>query len=299
MSGQGFVGNITQEELNEKGKRKLHHYVPIWFQRGFTDDDGLLWTADKNHGELRCTRPRVLFAENFLNQVRDPDMNDGHPRVMLDGEDAFAELDGIFSCAGRSVLERTATAAAARRTTVDLDPETRYRLQQFVLMQFSRNHGKWMQQYIAAGEPEHLVKAATINTVLELYNNPDPGIMSILDSCCLQLAITSNEGTLILGDEPVCLTVHDYYNNRTRPQEGHGVAGLPLSRRTFVFWSRSVVHRRDKAPLLTLSARGLKDINRTILEQSNRIAGSDRHVYSCPTESSSGATPCWNGDPAF
>ena len=41
MINQGFVGNISQEDLDEKGKRKLHHYVPIWFQRGFTDDDGL------------------------------------------------------------------------------------------------------------------------------------------------------------------------------------------------------------------------------------------------------------------
>ena len=51
MIDQGFVGNISKEDLDEKGKRKLHHYAPIWFQRGFTDDDGLLWTADKNHGE--------------------------------------------------------------------------------------------------------------------------------------------------------------------------------------------------------------------------------------------------------
>ena len=90
MIDQGFVGNISQEDLNEKGKRKLHHYVPIWFQRGFTDDDGLLWTADKNHGEPQRISPKTLFAENRLNQVRDPDTSDGHPRVMLDGEDAFA-----------------------------------------------------------------------------------------------------------------------------------------------------------------------------------------------------------------
>ena len=146
------------------------------------------------------------------------------------------------------------------------------------MMQFLRNHGKWMQKYVAAGEPEHLVKAATINTVLGLHNEPDQPITSTLDSCYLQMAIAPGKGTLILGDEPVCLTVHDYYSNKTRPQEGHGVVGIPLDRRTFVLWSRSVVHRRDKAPLLMLSTRGLKDINRTILEQSNRIAGSDRHV---------------------
>ena len=278
MIDQGFVGNISQEDLNEKGKRKLHHYVPIWFQRGFTDDDGLLWTADKNHGEPQRISPKMLFAENRLNQVRDPDTSDGHPRVMLDGEDAFAELDGDFSRTVRSVLERTAAAAAARHTTVDMDRETRHCLQQFVVMQFLRNHGKWMQKYVAAGEPEHLVKAATINTVLGLHNEPDQPITSTLDSCYLQMAIAPGKGTLILGDEPVCLTVHDYYNNKTRPQAGHGWVGIPLDRRTFVRWGRNVVHRRDKAPLLTLPTRELKDINRTILEQSNRIAGPDRHV---------------------
>ena len=276
MIDQGFVGNISQEDLDEKGKRKLHHYVPIWFQRGFTDDDGLLWTADKNHGEPQRISPKTLFAKNRLNQVRDPDTSDGHPRVILDGENAFAELDGVFSRTVRSVLERT--AAAARHTTVDMDRETRQCLQQFVMMQFLRNHGKWMRQHVAAEEPEHLAKAATISTVLGLHNEPDPKITSMLDLCCLQMAIAPGKGTLILGDEPVCLTVHDYYSNKTRPQEGHGVVGIPLDRRTFVLWSRSVVHRRDKAPLLMLSTRGLKDINRTILEQSNRIAGSDRHV---------------------
>ena len=121
---------------------------------------------------------------------------------MLDGEDAFAELDGDFSRTVRSVLERTAAAAAARHTTVDMDRETRHCLQQFVVMQFLRNHGKWMQKYVAAGEPEHLVKAATINTVLGLHNEPDQPITSTLDSCYLQMAIAPGKGTLILETSP-------------------------------------------------------------------------------------------------
>ena len=214
MSEQEFVGNTTQADLAEKGNRSLHHYVPIWLQKGFADDDGLLWTAEKNHGELKRISPKILFAEKRLNQVRDPDTYDGQLRVMLDGEDAFSELDGIFSRTVRSLLERTATAAAARRTTVDMDRGTRRCLQQFVVMQFLRNHGKWTPKYIAAGEPEHLVKAAAIRAVLGLHNEPDARITTILDSCCLQLAIAPGKGTLILGDEPVCLTVHDHYNNR-------------------------------------------------------------------------------------
>ena len=278
MTEKEFVGNISQADLNAKARRKLHHYVPVWFQKGFTDDDGLLWTADKYHGEPKHVSPKMLFAEKRLNQVLDPDTNDGQPRVMLDGEDAFSELDGIFSRTVRTVLEQAATAAAARRTIVDIDRGTRNSLQQFVVMQFLRNHGKWMPRYIAAGEPEHLVKAATISTVVGLHNEPDTTTMSVLDSCCLQIAIAPREGTLILGNEPACLTVHDYYNNKTGPQEGHGVVGIPLDRQTFVLWSRVVLDSRDKVPLLGLSKQWLKDINRTILEQSNRIAASDRHV---------------------
>ena len=45
-------------------------------------------------------------------------------------------------------------------------------------MQSLRNHGKWMPKYIAAGEPEHLVKAATINAVLGLHEDPDPTVGS-------------------------------------------------------------------------------------------------------------------------
>ena len=263
MIEQELVGNTSQADLDEKGKRKLHHYVPIWLQKGFADDDGLLWTADKNHGEPKRISPKMLFAEKRLNQVRDPGTSDGQLRVMLDGEDAFSELDGVFSRTVRSVLERTATAAAARRTIVDMDRETRSCLQQFVVMQSLRNHGKWMPKYIAAGEPEHLVKAATISAVLGLHEEPDPTTTSILDSCCLQVGIAPREGTLILGDEPVCLTVHDYYSNKTGPQEGPGVVGMPLDRQTFVLWRRGALGSRDKVSLFRLSRRGFKDINRT------------------------------------
>lgn len=278
MIEQGFIGNTSQADLDEKGKRRLHHYVPVWFQKGFTDDDGLLWTADKNDGEPKAISPKMLFVEKRLNQVRDPDTSDGQLRVMLDAEDAFSELDGVFSRTVRSVLDRTMTATAARRTTVDIDEETRRCLREFLVMQFMRNHGKWMPKYIAAGEPEHLVKAATIRAILGLYNEPDATTTSVLDSCCLEVAIAPDAETLILGNEPVCLTVHDYYSNKTGPQEGHGVAGMPLDRQTFVLWRRGALASGDRVSLSRLTRRGLKDINRTILEQSERIAGADRHV---------------------
>ena len=94
-----------------------------------------------------------------------------------------------------------------------------------------------------------------------LHEEPDPTTTSIFDSCCLQMAIAPREGTLILGDEPVCLTVHDYYSNKTGRQEGHGVVGMPLDRQTFVLWRRGALGSRDKVSLFRLSRRGFKDIN--------------------------------------
>ena len=72
MTEHPFVGNVSQEYLDARGKRKFHHYVPIWLQTGFADDEGLLWTADKNWGEPKRISPKVLFAENRLYQARDP-----------------------------------------------------------------------------------------------------------------------------------------------------------------------------------------------------------------------------------
>jgi len=207
MIEQEFVSNISRKDLDEKGKRKLHHFVPIWLQKGFADDNGLLWTADKGQSEPRSINPKKLFAENRLNQVRSPDTKDGQLRVILDGEDAFSELDDAFSRTVRSLLERTKIAVAACREVVDMDRPMRRCLQQFVVMQFLRNHGKWMRKYIAAGEPEHLVKAATIGAVLGMHTEPDARTMRFLDSCCLQVAIVPGKETLILGDEPVCWTV--------------------------------------------------------------------------------------------
>ena len=278
MTEHGFVGNVSQEYLDARGKRKLHHHVPVWFQKGFADDEGLLWTAHKNRGEPRRTNPKVLFAENRLYQARDPNSSDGLPRVMLDAEDAFSEADGVFSHTVRIVLQRTAASAVAGRETVEVDTGMRRSLRQFAMMQFLRHPGKWMSKYLAAGEPEHLVKAATIFAIIGLHNEPDERVTSILDSCSLEMAIAPSGGTLLLGTDPVCTTVHDYYNNKTGPQQGHGVVGVPLDQKTFVLWRRSVRRSCDTVPVWRLTTQGLKDVNRTILEQSERIAGSDKYV---------------------
>lgn len=277
MTENRFVGNISQEELDARGKRKLHHYVPVWWQMGFTDGQGLLWTADKNRGEPRRVSPKVLFAKNRLYQVRDADSSNRPPRVMLDAEDAFCEADRVFVSTVRSVLERTATAAAAGHTTVEVDSGARRNLWQFLIMQFLRKLGKCTSKYIEAGEPKHIVRAAELRAVLGLYDEPDPRTTSILDSCCLEMAIAPSGGTLVLGTDPVCGTVHNYYNNKTRPQEGHGVVGVPLDRQTFVLWRRGR-RSRDTVSVSRLTTQGLKDVNRTVLEQSERIAGPDKHV---------------------
>ena len=82
MSEQEFIGNTSQADLDEKGKCKLHHYVPIWLQKGFADDDGLLWTADKNHGELKHIEPQEAVRRDTVESSS----RSGHERWATAGD---------------------------------------------------------------------------------------------------------------------------------------------------------------------------------------------------------------------
>ena len=113
-------GNISREELNKLALRQRHHYVPIWLQNRFTDDDGYLWHADKREDDEppKRTPAKVLFLKKRMYQVRDPDTHE----LILDAEDAYSEMDSISAQAVRTILEATATAEAAHRSTVKVTP---------------------------------------------------------------------------------------------------------------------------------------------------------------------------------
>ena len=151
-------GNISREELNKLAPRQRHHYVPIWLQRGFTDDNGELWHADKRKDyKPKSTPPKALFVKNRMYQVRDPDTDE----LILDAEDAYSEMDDISAQAVKTILKATATAEAAHHSTVKIVPDIRHKLAILALTQSLRNLDKWehlIKKYVAAGEREHLAQ---------------------------------------------------------------------------------------------------------------------------------------------
>lgn len=268
-------GNISREELNKLASRQRHHYVPIWLQSGFTDDDGYLWHADKREGVLKRTSPKDLFLKKRMYQVRDPDTHE----LILDAEDAYSKLDSIFANAVKAILKATATAETAHCSTVETSPDIRGELAILAVTQSLRNLDKWEHlttKYVAAGEKEHLVQVSLRRVAVAFPREPDQEMVNRLNKLSLRVGKVPESATLILGDDPVCFTVHDYYNNKTRPQEGHGVVGMPLNQKTFILWQPGAPDRHNETPLMKLTNQGVRDINRTILDQSNRIAGPDK-----------------------
>ena len=210
-----------------------------------------------------------------MYQVRDPDTHE----LILDAEDAYSELDSSAAHAAKATLDATAIAEAAHRSTVAIAPDMRHELAILALTQSLRNLNKWerlIRKYIAAGAREHLVQFALRRVAVATPREPDQELVTHLNKLNLSVARAPGSETLILGDDPVCLTVHDYYNNKTRPQEGHGVVGMPLDQRTFILWHPGAPDRHDETSLTRLTNQGARDINRTILDQSNRIAGPDK-----------------------
>ena len=210
-----------------------------------------------------------------MYQVRDPDTHE----LILDAEDAYSEMDSISAHAVRTILEATATAEAANRSTVEIAPDIRGELAILALTQSLRNLDKWeylIEKYVAAGERKHLAQFALRRVAVAAPREPDQEVVAHLNKLNLSVARAPESATLILGDDPVCLIVHDYYNNKTRPQEGHGVVGMPLDQRTFILWHPGAPDRHNETHLTKLTNRGVRNINRTILDQSNRIAGPDK-----------------------
>jgi Protein of unknown function (DUF4238) len=52
---------------------RKHHYVPVFYQRGFSDPDGLLWRYDRNSGEYKQLPPKVNCREEDLYAVQRSD----------------------------------------------------------------------------------------------------------------------------------------------------------------------------------------------------------------------------------
>src|SRR5437868_6785524 len=68
MAG-GVAVAKTKEGKKAKDPRK-HHYVPVFYQRNFTNDAGLLWVYDRQRQTYKELHPSVICFEKDLYAVK-------------------------------------------------------------------------------------------------------------------------------------------------------------------------------------------------------------------------------------
>jgi hypothetical protein len=54
----------------KSGDPRKHHYVPVFYQRNFTNENGLLWVYDRVRGSYKELHPRCICFEKDLYTVR-------------------------------------------------------------------------------------------------------------------------------------------------------------------------------------------------------------------------------------
>ena len=73
---------------------KVHHYVPQFYLRRFTNPDGCFWVWDKSTDKVFRTTPNSIAAESNFYKLRDFEKMGRDPLLM---EKQFADLEGEVS----------------------------------------------------------------------------------------------------------------------------------------------------------------------------------------------------------
>ena len=55
--------------MARRGEPRKHHYVPVFYQRHFVDEDGLLWVYDRKRQAYSHLHPRVVCSQNDFYTV--------------------------------------------------------------------------------------------------------------------------------------------------------------------------------------------------------------------------------------
>jgi hypothetical protein len=74
--------------MKKEKPSKKHHYLPRYYLKGFTDNDGGFFVYDKHTGKIFSTSPDAAFFENDLNTVELPN---GKQSDFL--EDLYTEIE--------------------------------------------------------------------------------------------------------------------------------------------------------------------------------------------------------------
>ncbi len=66
-----FMASPSKTCKGKKGNDpRKHHYVPVFYQRNFANDGGLLWVYDRQRGTFKELHPRVICFEKDLYAVK-------------------------------------------------------------------------------------------------------------------------------------------------------------------------------------------------------------------------------------
>ena len=74
---------------------KLHHYVPQFYLRRFTDASDRLWLWDRDHDRTFTARPRNVAAERHFYRLTEL-VEQGHDPLTM--EKQFSDLEGQVAC---------------------------------------------------------------------------------------------------------------------------------------------------------------------------------------------------------
>jgi Protein of unknown function (DUF4238) len=102
---------------------KKHHYVPVFYQKGFADAEGLLWVYDRKLKTYKHLHPKIICREEDLYTVRP----DNAPRDRRIETDVLAPIDGDAA----SIIRKLVPGVA-------LGKEETARLALFIALQRSR-----------------------------------------------------------------------------------------------------------------------------------------------------------------
>lgn len=86
--------STVRSSVNPLGKPKLHHYVPQFHLRRFTDERGRLWAWDKSNDRTFATSPGSIAAETQFYRLTQYEA-DGHDPLTL--EKQLSHMEGEVS----------------------------------------------------------------------------------------------------------------------------------------------------------------------------------------------------------
>ncbi len=259
-------------DLDRQNRAKNHHYVPRWLIKRFLPEgEDELYTGDRRTGRIYRKKPDKLFSKaNGYAAFRGE-------KLVAYGEDAYSFLDDISARAVRSVVNVAAQGAEALRVSVpqpNREHTTRYILQHMFLSMWYREPNKF--DYLYEKEYHNLVddypqfKALITKLALEMPDESANGGFTVRDLDATRMFLLRSPIPLIMGNRPALLRIE------TRLRKKPVQIGIPVDTHHMLGWAFNGRRREGEFVWCDeMSKRFAVDVNRSISDASDLIAGSD------------------------